>query len=73
MCATFLYPLQALVIDGKLQSAETDEFIYHECLVHPALLHNPKYVLCTKIIQDMEIDTVLFVYLFISLPFVSHV
>lgn len=35
--------LQALVIDGKLQSAETDEFIYHECLVHPALLHHPKY------------------------------
>lgn len=37
---------KALVIDGKLQSAETDEFIYHECLVHPALLHhlNPKNV-----------------------------
>ncbi|KAL5541591.1 hypothetical protein UlMin_009301 [Ulmus minor] len=32
---------KALVIDGKLQSAETDEFIYHECLVHPALLHHP--------------------------------
>lgn len=34
---------QALVIDGKLQSAEIDEFIYHESLVHPALLHHPKY------------------------------
>ncbi|KAL6561010.1 amp-CoA ligase [Orobanche gracilis] len=31
----------ALVIDGKLQSAETDEFIYHECLVLPPLLHHP--------------------------------
>ncbi|WOH12840.1 hypothetical protein DCAR_0832349 [Daucus carota subsp. sativus] len=31
---------KALVIDGKLQSAETDEFIYHECLVHPALVHH---------------------------------
>ncbi|KAH0860423.1 hypothetical protein HID58_088684 [Brassica napus] len=26
-----------LVIDGKMQSAEKDEFIYHECLIHPAL------------------------------------
>ena len=34
--------IQALVIDGKLQSAEIDEFIYHESLVHPALLHHPK-------------------------------
>ncbi|XLS87851.1 hypothetical protein HN51_038017 [Arachis hypogaea] len=33
---------KALVIDGKFQSAETDEFIYHECLVHPTLLHHPK-------------------------------
>ncbi|KAL1296263.1 hypothetical protein HN51_056983 [Arachis hypogaea] len=32
---------KALVIDGKLQSAETDEFIYHECLVHPPVLHHP--------------------------------
>ncbi|CAI8589494.1 unnamed protein product [Vicia faba] len=32
---------KALVLDGKLQSAETDEFIYHECLVHPPLLHHP--------------------------------
>ncbi|GFZ22052.1 S-adenosyl-L-methionine-dependent methyltransferases superfamily protein [Actinidia rufa] len=32
---------KALVIDGKLQSAEIDEFIYHESLVHPALLHHP--------------------------------
>ncbi|KAL7105222.1 hypothetical protein ACP275_07G030600 [Erythranthe tilingii] len=32
---------KALVIDGKLQSAEIDEFIYHECLVHPPLLNHP--------------------------------
>ncbi|XP_047334641.1 thermospermine synthase ACAULIS5-like [Impatiens glandulifera] len=37
---------KALVIDGKLQSAESDEFIYHESLVHPALLYhsNPKII-----------------------------
>ncbi|KAJ0090607.1 hypothetical protein Patl1_13553 [Pistacia atlantica] len=37
---------KVLVIDGKLQSAERDEFIYHESLVHPALLlhHKPKTV-----------------------------
>ncbi|KAL0903649.1 hypothetical protein M5K25_028042 [Dendrobium thyrsiflorum] len=33
---------KALVIDGKLQSTEIDEFIYHECLVHPALLYHIK-------------------------------
>ncbi|XP_021855783.2 thermospermine synthase ACAULIS5 [Spinacia oleracea] len=35
---------KVLVLDGKMQSAEADEFIYHECLIHPALLcHlNPK-------------------------------
>jgi hypothetical protein len=37
---------KTLVLDGKTQSAEKDEFIYHECLVHPAMLHhsNPKRV-----------------------------
>ncbi|CAN0856728.1 Thermospermine synthase ACAULIS5 [Linum grandiflorum] len=37
---------KALVIDGKLQSAEVDEFIYHESLVHPPLLNhlNPRTV-----------------------------
>ena len=36
-----------LILDGKLQSAEKDEFIYHEMLVHPALIThgNPKRVL----------------------------
>ncbi|XP_021738928.1 thermospermine synthase ACAULIS5-like [Chenopodium quinoa] len=35
---------KVLVLDGKMQSAEADEFIYHECLIHPALLchANPK-------------------------------
>nr|GLL37964.1 thermospermine synthase ACAULIS5-like [Ipomoea trifida] len=32
---------KVLVIDGKMQSAEIDEFIYHECLIHPALLCHP--------------------------------
>ncbi|KAF8401066.1 hypothetical protein HHK36_014369 [Tetracentron sinense] len=34
---------KVLVIDGKMQSAEMDEFIYHECLIHPTLLIHPKY------------------------------
>lgn len=34
------------MLDGKLQSAEKDERAYHECLVHPAMLHhrNPRHV-----------------------------
>jgi spermidine synthase len=31
-----------LVLDGKIQSAEMDEFIYHEALVHPPMLAHPK-------------------------------
>nr|XP_011462127.1 PREDICTED: thermospermine synthase ACAULIS5-like [Fragaria vesca subsp. vesca] len=31
-----------LVIDGKMQSAEVDEFMYRECLIHRALLSHPK-------------------------------
>jgi spermidine synthase len=36
-----------LVLDGKLQSSTSDEFIYHEMLVHPALVThgNPRDVL----------------------------
>ncbi len=30
-----------LVLDGKIQSSEKDEFIYHEALVHPAMLAHP--------------------------------
>jgi thermospermine synthase len=29
------------VLDGKLQSSQRDEFIYHEALVHPALISHP--------------------------------
>jgi len=38
---------RCLVLDGEMQSAQLDEFIYHECLVQPAMvLHpNPKKVL----------------------------
>ncbi len=31
-----------LILDGKIQSSEKDEFIYHEALVHPAMLAHPK-------------------------------
>jgi spermidine synthase len=30
-----------LVLDGKIQSSERDEFIYHEALVHPAMIAHP--------------------------------
>src|SRR5919106_5239475 len=30
-----------LVLDGKTQSTERDEHIYHESLVHPAMLMHP--------------------------------
>jgi spermidine synthase len=32
---------KALILDGKLQSNETDEFIYHEAIVHPAFVAHP--------------------------------
>jgi spermidine synthase len=31
-----------LVLDGKIQSSEADEFIYHEALVHPAMITHPQ-------------------------------
>lgn len=31
-----------LVIDGKVQACELDEFVYHEMLSHPALLSHPE-------------------------------
>lgn len=31
-----------VVLNGKIQSAESDEFIYHEILVHPAMITHPK-------------------------------
>lgn len=37
---------KVLTLDNKMQSAEMDEWVYHECLVHPALLlhSSPKNV-----------------------------
>nr|BDZ85138.1 thermospermine synthase-like protein [Selaginella moellendorffii] len=32
---------KVLLLDGKMQSAEADEYVYHEALVHPALLSHP--------------------------------
>ena len=32
---------RSLVLDGKTQSTEMDEFVYHESLVHPAMLCHP--------------------------------
>lgn len=29
---------KTLVLDGKTQSTQFDEFVYHECLVQPAML-----------------------------------
>lgn len=37
---TYLYG-RLLILDGKVQSAEFDEYIYHEALVHPAMLIHP--------------------------------
>lgn len=33
---------RCLALDGKMQSSEMDEFIYHEVLVHPAMLTHPE-------------------------------
>ena len=33
---------KCLVLDSKIQSSDFDEFVYHESLVHPALLTHPK-------------------------------
>jgi len=33
---------KVLVLDGKIQSSEADEFIYHELLVHTPMLAHPK-------------------------------
>lgn len=32
---------RCLILDGKIQSAEMDEFIYHEALVHPSMTSHP--------------------------------
>jgi len=33
---------KCLILDGRIQSSESDEFIYHEGLVHPGMLCHPK-------------------------------
>jgi spermidine synthase len=33
---------RVLVLDGKTQSAEGEEFVYHEALVHPAMVTHPQ-------------------------------
>ena len=35
---------RCLILDGKTQSAEADEYIYHESLVHPAFISHPNPV-----------------------------
>ena len=32
---------KTLMLDGRLQSAEVDEFVYHEALVHPVMVAHP--------------------------------
>ena len=32
---------KALILDGKVQSTTVDEFIYHESIIHPAMLLHP--------------------------------
>jgi spermidine synthase len=32
---------KALILDGKVQSTAADEFIYHESIIHPAMLCHP--------------------------------
>lgn len=32
---------KCLLLDGKMQSSEKDEFVYHEALVHPAMITHP--------------------------------
>lgn len=33
---------RCLILDGKIQSSEWDEFIYHEALVHPPMIAHPR-------------------------------
>lgn len=32
---------KCLILDGKIQSAQFDEYIYHEALIHPAMVMHP--------------------------------
>jgi spermidine synthase len=33
---------RCLILDGKIQSSQFDEYIYHETLIHPAMVLHPK-------------------------------
>ena len=33
---------RCLILDGKIQSSEYDEHIYHESLIHPAMIMHPE-------------------------------
>lgn len=33
---------KCLILDGKIQCSESDEFIYHEALVHPPMITHPR-------------------------------
>ena len=33
---------KCLILDGKIQCSESDEFIYHEALVHPVMITHPQ-------------------------------
>ncbi len=33
---------RCLILDGKIQSSQFDEYIYHEALIHPAMVLHPK-------------------------------
>lgn len=33
---------KCLVLDGKIQCSESDEFVYHEALVHPVMITHPQ-------------------------------
>lgn len=39
--STCVCAAQTLFLDGKVQSSEVDEWVYHELLVHPAMVMHP--------------------------------
>src|SRR5262245_25521387 len=45
---------KALVLDGRIQSSQADEFIYHEALVHPGLLAVPRAPVSALVIGGGE-------------------
>lgn len=63
---------KALILDGKVQSTTVDEFIYHESIIHPAMLchSNPRRVFVVgggegapvrEILKHRSVDSVLMV------------